>query len=94
MPDVRVWRNNTGVADAFGGGGAVRYGLGVGSADLVGMVLPFGRFLALEVKTKSGRVSADQLRWIETVRRFGGVACVVRCIEDARDAVEFARRMP
>lgn len=74
-----VWRNNTGVDVARG----VRYGLGNGSADLVGMLVPSGRFLALEVKTPIGRLREDQRLWLDVVRKRGGVAACVRSVADA-----------
>lgn len=82
---VRVWRNNVGVDTMRG----IRYGLGVGSPDLVGIA--WGRFVGLEVKTPTGRVSKEQTMWLDMVRRFGGVAGVARSVEDALAIVEEAR---
>lgn len=82
---VRVWRNNVGVDTMRG----IRYGLGVGSPDLVGIA--WGRFVGLEVKTPTGRVSKEQTMWLDMVRRFGGVAGVARSVEDAIAIVEEAR---
>ena len=76
------------------GGRMVTYGLCVGSADLVGLVLPFGRFLAIEVKTDQGRATPEQEQWIAIVRNFGGAAGVARSVEDAMALVEEARRTP
>ena len=47
---VSIWRNNVGVDTTRG----VRYGLGVGSPDLVGLLRPEGRMLGIEVKTPIG----------------------------------------
>lgn len=82
---VRVWRNNVGVDTMRG----IRYGLGVGSPDLVGIA--WGRFVGLEVKTPTGRVSKEQTMWLDMVRRFGGVAGVARSVDDAIAIVEEAR---
>ena len=57
-------------------------GLCVGSSDIIG-ITPDGRFLAVEVKTKTGRVSDEQQRFIDAVRRKGGVAGVARSVEEA-----------
>lgn len=89
-PDVILWRNNTGVLPSPTG--ATRFGLGVGSADLVGMLSPSGRFFALEVKTPSGKVSEDQRRWHDVVRRHGGFCAVVRSVAEAEAALERAKR--
>jgi len=88
-PGVTLWRNNTGVAEHRGA--RVRYGLCVGSADLIGILAPAGRFFALEIKTATGRVSPDQVRFLNLVRNRGGFAAVVRSVDEARDALERAR---
>jgi hypothetical protein len=82
-----LWRNNTGVAEHRGA--RVRYGLAVGSADLIGCL--DGRFVALEVKTATGRVAPEQRQWLDLVRRHGGFACVVRSVEEAHAAIARAR---
>ena len=86
-PGLVVWRNNTGVAEHRGA--RVRYGLAVGSADLIGCL--DGRFIALEVKTAAGRASPEQRLWLDLVRRNGGFAAVVRSVEEARAAIARAR---
>jgi len=85
IPDVRFFRNNCGVDTTRG----VRYGLGVGSADLIGLVA--GKFVALECKTMKGRLSDDQRLWMAAVRRLGGVAEVVRSVEEALAVVQRVR---
>ncbi len=94
-PDVCIWRNSVGVAkhpDTRGRIRAQRFGLAVGSADLVGILAPSGRFFALEVKTEEGRLSGDQTLWLALVRKRGGFAAVVRSVEDAKAALDRARR--
>lgn len=86
-PGLVVWRNNTGVAEHRGA--RVRYGLAVGSADLIGCL--DGRFVALEVKAAAGRTSPEQRQWLDLVRRNGGFACVVRGVDEARAAIARAR---
>lgn len=86
---LRLWRNNTGVAKSKGF--FIRYGLCNGSADLVGVLAPQGRFVALEVKTAKGRVDPIQDTWLDIVRSMGGFACVVRSVDEAKAAVERAR---
>lgn len=62
------------------------FGLCVGSSDIVGMA-PDGRFLAIEVKTKTGRPTKEQLRFIEAVRNAGGIAGIARSPEEALDLI-------
>lgn len=57
-------------------------GLCVGSSDIIG-ITSNGQFLAVEVKSKLGRVSEDQQRFIDAIRRKGGIAGVARSVEDA-----------
>lgn len=83
-----IWRCNNGVDTARG----VRYGLGVGAADLIGLLRPSGRFLALEVKTPEGKQSIQQRLWGEAVRTAGGFYAVVRSIDEALAAIEEASR--
>jgi hypothetical protein len=81
-----LWRNNTGVA--LQGTTRVRYGLCVGSSDLIGIAN--GRFVALEVKTEQGRVSREQAQFLALVNARGGIGRVVRSVDDALAAVDAA----
>lgn len=85
----RLWRNNVGVTP----GTYIRYGLGVGSADLVGLVVATGQFLAAEIKTPKGRMSDEQKAWHKTVRLLGGQTHVLRSVEEAEALVTTLRRI-
>ncbi len=83
-----VWRNNVGVDSTRG----VRYGLQVGSGDLIG-IAPGGRFLSVECKRRTGgRVSDQQRLWLELVRARGGIAIVARSGDEAVTLVTAAMR--
>lgn len=69
----------------------VTWGLCVGSSDLIGIVAPRGRFLAIEVKSAKGVLSEEQEQWIAIVERFGGVAGPARSVDEAMALVERAR---
>lgn len=84
-PGCRVWRNNVGYDSEH----AVKYGLAVGSADLIGIA--HSKFLALEVKTPTGRASADQVLWLAAVARLGGIAVIVRSVDEALAVVRGLR---
>ena len=58
-------------------------GLCVGGADIIGIHHATGRFIAVEVKTPTGRVSKEQQTFIDAVKRAGGIAGVARSVEDA-----------
>ena len=83
---VLLWRSNTGVDLTRG----VTYGLGVGSADLVGLLRPSGRFAAWEVKSQTGRASPAQLLWADAVRAAGGFVTTVRSADEALASLERA----
>lgn len=50
------------------------------------------RFIALEVKRPGGRVRPEQVDFINMVRADGGFAAIVHSVEEARAAIERARR--
>lgn len=89
-----VWRNETATAwvgkvvaqrdghVVLDAARRMQAGLCKGSADLVGFA-PDGRFLAVEVKTATGRLSTEQRAYIDAVARGGGIAYVARSVDDA-----------
>ena len=76
-----IWRNNTGVLKNAAGI-PIKFGLCVGSSDLIGLT-PTGQFLAVEIKTCKGRATPEQLRFIEAVCARGGVAGIARSPAEA-----------
>jgi len=98
-PDVVLWRNNVGSLERPDGG-RVRYGLCVGSSDLIGMVrttfagFAAARFLALEVKRPGQRASNDQLSFLRLVQARGGVAAVITSPTQAVAVVAQAKADP
>lgn len=95
-----AFRNNTGVAYAgrvihragqqvtLTDARMIPFGLVVGGSDIVG-VCADGRFLAIEVKTATGRVTKEQQTFIDAVCRAGGRAGVARSVNEA---IEIARQ--
>lgn len=61
-------------------------GLCVGSADLI-VICPDGKFGAIEVKTKTGRPSAEQVKFIDAVTAAGGRAGIARNTQDALNII-------
>ena len=57
-----------------------------GSSDILGCSPLGGRFVAVEVKTGTGRQSAGQKRFQRAVEMRGGIYVLARCPEDT-DAV-------
>lgn len=64
----------------------VRFGL-PGSSDVLGLVGPSGRFLAVECKTLKGEQHEQQEKFQAMVERFGGVYVLVRDPATAVDQV-------
>lgn len=88
LPNVLLFRNNVGgLYDKTGR--FVRYGLGVGSPDLIGFTVRDDRaiFTAIEVKAETGVVSPEQKNFIALVRKHGGIAGVARSVEQAKDII-------
>lgn len=77
-----VFRNNVGVLKDYRGV-PIKFGLCVGSSDLIGWTKD-GKFLAVEVKTTKGRVSKAQENFINAVNKSGGIGFVARRKEDVK----------
>lgn len=86
---VLLWRNNTGkLQDRTGRW--ITYGLGVGSADIIGILKGSGRFCAWEVKLEGRKMTPEQVAWHAVVNKAGGLAVVVRSVEEALDSLAHA----
>ena len=61
-------------------------GLCVGSSDLIGyrQVDGVAQFVALEVKSATGRPTAQQVQFLDHITSAGGCAGIVRSVEDAQ----------
>ena len=80
VPGLVLWRNNSGVAERHGA--MIRFGVGnPGGADLIGLYR--GKFLAVEIKTPIGRLSAEQKLFRDLVTNLGGVYVVLRSADEA-----------
>lgn len=66
----------------------IRYGF-PGCPDIIG-ILPGGRFLGVEVKTGTGRLTEHQEAFRRTVEESGGVFVVAREIDELAAAVDLA----
>jgi hypothetical protein len=90
----RGWRNNTGQI------GRIRFGLGIGGADLVGILIHqtpdgfprmyAGRFCSFEIKDAKGKQEHAQVLWGQAVQAAGGFYAVVRTVPEALDALKRA----
>ena len=91
---TRLWRNNSGKLPDPKTGRWVQFGVASpGGSDLIGyrqMVIGpehVGRtmavFTAVEVKSATGRATAEQRAFIQHVQAAGGIAGVVRSVDEA-----------
>ncbi len=95
-PNVRMFRNNVGSAKTLDGR-HIDFGLCKGSSDLIGWTSKtitaddVGKtvavFTAIEVKTPKSKVSDEQNNFIAIVKKHGGIAAVVRSIDDAKEVI-------
>lgn len=73
QPDVRLFRNNVGtLIDSRGI--PVKFGLMPGSADHIGIVGPYGRFLSIEWK-RPGYVPPSERKLNEALKHAQGCKC-------------------
>jgi hypothetical protein len=80
------WRQNSGTFAERNRDGSTRYiraNTARGMSDIMG-VLKDGRTLAIEVKSRTGRMRPGQEEFLQTIRQAGGVAGVCRSVEDAQ----------
>lgn len=78
-----------------GAKGKAEGGCGTGSSDLFCVVLPHGRFCAIEIKRpKGGVISPEQEKFMAHVRLAGGVAGAAKSVDEALALVAKARCLP
>ncbi len=89
-PELRIWRQNTGVGWFANGKAArqkdvgaypVRFGV-PGQGDISGVCLPSGRRIEIECKTEKGRQSDEQIAFEAMITRFGGLYILARSVGD------------
>jgi len=87
---IPAWRQNAGLLLVGEGGRKRAVKLGSkGMPDIIGIIPPAGRFLAVEVKrSKKAKLTIHQEAFLEAVRRSGGVAAVVKDPEDVLRLLE------
>jgi len=82
---AQAWRQNSGTFQERNRDGSTRYiraNTQKGMSDIMG-ILKDGRTLAIEVKSRTGRMRPGQEEFLQTIRSAGGVAGVCRSVEDA-----------
>lgn len=95
LPDLRLWRNNSGKLPDPRTGRWVQFGVASpGGSDLIGYrtieITPdmvgqkVAVFTAIEIKTPTGRATPAQRHFIDHIRAAGGIAAIVRSVAEAQ----------
>lgn len=98
LPGVVIGTNETGMARYISTTNGKEFCVPYGwpshddGPDLIAVVAPRARMVALEVKTGKAVASAGQKAILKALAAVGAVTRVCRCVEDARGAIEEARR--
>jgi len=102
--DVVLFRNHSGALRDSKTGRMVPFGLSPGSPDLVGwktvevtpdMVgMQVAVFCGIEIKTPTGRLREDQVRWLQRLDDSGGIAGVARSTGEALDLLSDRVMLP
>lgn len=79
---VIMFRNNTGMV-RYKGGRVVRFGLALGSSDLIGIRQSDGKFVAIEVKQPGKKPTGAQQMFIDAVKKHNGLAGVAHSVTEA-----------
>lgn len=89
LQGVYCWRQNQGAARGVSHGKQrfFRFAGAAGISDLVGLLRPSGRFLAVEVKRPGRPLTPEQEAFLATVRDSGGVALCVHNLEELQKAL-------
>jgi hypothetical protein len=98
LPDLRLWRNNSGKLPDPRTGRWVQFGVASpGGSDLIGYrsvtITPdmvgqkLAVFTAIEIKTATGRAAPAQQNFIDHIRQAGGIAAIVRSVAEAQRVV-------
>jgi hypothetical protein len=61
-----------------------------GSADIIGLLPPDGRFIAIETKAPDGRLSAEQREFLEMIKQQSDLTVVAKSYRDIETALREA----
>ena len=78
-----VWPMTSGLLKR--GGRYIRTGP-TGAPDIVGLV-PGGRFIGVECKTRRGRLTTKQAEFLDAISAAGGIAVEARTLDDITEAL-------
>jgi Ni,Fe-hydrogenase III small subunit len=90
VPYMRIWRQNVGKAYPVSMRERIRSGEScrpvmfgsVGQADIMGIIAPHGRGIAIEVKMPGEHLRPEQVTWRDMWVAKGGLHIIANCVED------------
>jgi hypothetical protein len=90
-----AWRQNAGRLRVERGGKVHLYQFAgaAGVSDVLAILPPHGRLLAVETKMPGRKLTADQAAFLSAVTQAGGVALVVRDLKDLERALDELGRL-
>lgn len=93
---VLCWRQNQGAITGMHNGKRrfLRFSSQVGISDILGVLPPSGRLLAVECKRPGKQPTAEQAAFLDMVRQCGGVALCARSIDDLEQGLLVAGVWP
>lgn len=89
LQGIYCWRQNQGALSAVSRGKRrfFRFATATGISDIVGLLRPAGRFLAVEIKRPGRSLTVEQAAFLATIRDHGGVALCVHSLEELQEAL-------
>lgn len=89
LQGIYCWRQNQGAISGVSKGKRrfFRFASATGISDIVGLLRPSGRLLAVEVKRPGRSLTAEQAAFLATTRDHGGVALCVHSLEELQEAL-------
>ena len=87
MGDAEVTHHGGGISVYIPHARPLHAGLIVGGSDLIGWNRR-GLFTAVETKSKRGRLTIEQLRFLDNVRAAGGIGVLARSVDEVLDALK------
>ncbi len=86
-PGLTLWKMPTGVARALTGGQIISYGV-EGGTNIMGIMAPAGRTVAIEVKVGDDRLRKKQRDFREMILSHGGLHIVAYSEEDVERGLD------
>lgn len=88
-PGLRIWRHNVGAAKTRTGA-VVKFGTR-GQPDIMGIMAPSGKMIAIECKAGRGVLSKEQRLWRAMFEAHGGLYIEARSVADVEESLRYGK---